>query len=223
MSSMEGIRLKLRNEIFIPLTCRNRGNKLRQTNFTIISNNCWGGVVYEAHNLQKESPTVGMFFMAEDYIRFLSHLKEYLAAELTFIKPEESRWKNDSATSGDKRWGTYPIGKIHIGRNESIEIFFLHYHSEKEAREKWKRRIKRINWNKLLIKFNDQNGCTEEYIKSFETLPYKNKVCFTVRDFPQYKSVVRIKAPKNHEFIRASYEPYGKSKFIDVTKMLNGL
>lgn len=71
------------------------------------------------------------------------------------------------------------------------------------------------------MKFNDQNGCTEEHIKAFDELPYDNKICFTVKEYPQYKSVVRIKAPKSHEFIRASYEPFGKSKFIDITKLLN--
>lgn len=227
MASIEGLRLKIRNKLWIPLTCKWRGNKLTNRNFTILSNNCWGGTVYEAHNLPKSSPTVGLFFMADDYIKFLSHLKEYLSSDLTFIRPEDSRWKDKEATSGDGRWGTYPIGKLEIyngrGGIESIEIFFLHYHSEKEAKEKWERRIKRINWNRLLVKFNDQNGCTEEHIKVFDALPYKNKICFTVKEYPQYASVVRVKAPKSHEFIRASYEPFGRSKSIDITKVLNQL
>lgn len=222
MPTYEGLRLKV-HKYWRKALASYRHNCLVHTDFTIISNNCWGGTVYEAHNLPKESPTVGMFFMADDYIRFLSHLKEYLAADLAFIKPGESKWKNEEATSSDKRWGSYPVGKIQIGGGiEPIEIFFLHYHSEQEAKDKWERRIGRINWDRLLVKFNDQNGCTEEHIRAFDALPYKNKVCFTVRDYP-YKSVVRIKAPKSHAFIRASYEPYGKSKAVDVTRMLNEL
>ena len=72
------------------------------------------------------------------------------------------------------------------------------------------------------MKFNDQNGCNEEHIRAFDALPYKNKICFTVKDYP-CKSVVRIKAPKSHAFIRASYEPYGKNKFIDISQLLNNL
>lgn len=184
-------------------------------------------MIYESYNLPKESPTVGMFFMADDYIKFLTHLKEYIAAPLCFIQPGDSRWKNEDATKGDKRFGSYPIGKLEIsnggGQTESIEIFFLHYHSAQEAKDKWERRIKRINWDKLFVKFNDQNGCTEDHIKAFDELPYKNKVCFTVKAYPEYKSVIRIKAPKSHEFIRASYEPFGKNKNIDITKVLNNL
>lgn len=94
MPSIEAIRLKFRNDIYIPLTCKHRGRKLKNTNFTIISNNCWGGMIYESYNLPKESPTVGLFFMAKDYIEFLSDLKGYINGKLTFINPEESRWKD---------------------------------------------------------------------------------------------------------------------------------
>lgn len=228
MPTIEGLRLKLlkyprTGELFI----KHRTKQLVNKQFTIISNNCWGGMIYESYNLPKESPTVGLFFMADDYINFLKHLKGYFAAELQFIKPEDSRWKNADAARGDKRFGSYPVGKLEIsiggGQTESIEIFFLHYHNEQEAKEKWERRIKRINWDKLLVKFNDQNGCTEEHIKAFDALPYKNKICFTVKDYSQYKSVVWIKAPKSHEFIRASYEPFGKTRYIDVAELLNYL
>ena len=40
---------------------------------TIFSNNCWGGMIYESYNLPKNSPTVGLFFFADDYIFFLEH------------------------------------------------------------------------------------------------------------------------------------------------------
>ncbi len=226
MPFVEGIRLKLRNKICIPFTCKTRGKRLKDKNLTIISNNCWGGTVYEAHNLQKQSPTVGMFFTADDYIKFLKHFKEYLNAPLTFIPPSESRWKDMKEVSGDSRFGSYPVGVLKIaggGYSESIEIFFLHYHSEEEARDKWERRCKRINWDRMLVKFNDQNGCTEELIKEFDELPFKNKICFTVKEHPRCKSVVKINAPASHEFIRASYEPFGKRKEINITELLNGL
>ena len=121
-----------------------RKKQLKSVDFTIISNNCWGGMIYESYNLPKESPTVGMFFMAKDYIEFLSDLNGYINGKLTFIRPEESRWKDAPQVAGDKRFGTYPVGVLSNGKN-SIEIFFLHYHSEQEAREKWERRIKRLN------------------------------------------------------------------------------
>ena len=223
MSSIESIRLKFRNEIYIPLTCKHRGRKLNNTNFTIISNNCWGGTVYEAYNLPKESPTVGMFFMAKDYIEFLSDLKGYVNGKLTFIKPEESRWKDAPQVAGDKRFGTYPVGVLSNGKN-TIELFFLHYHREKEVREKWERRIKRINWDKLLVKFNDQNGCTETEVNRFMGLPYKNKLYFTCKEWPNLsRGYTVIRQFPKHDFIMASYEPFGRSRYIDITEVLNSL
>lgn len=103
MPTYEGLRLKVQKYWRRGLASY-RYSKLKNTDFTIISNNCWGGMVYEAHHLPKESPTVWMFFMASDYIKFLYHLKEYLAANLVFINPEDSKWRNENETSGDKRW-----------------------------------------------------------------------------------------------------------------------
>ena len=147
MPTYEGLRLKVLKFWRIGLA-NHRKKHLKSTDFTIISNNCWGGMIYESYNLPKESPTVGMFFIAKDYIEFLSDLKGYVNGKLTFIKPEESRWKDMPQISGDKRFGSYPVGVLSNGKN-TIEIFFLHYHSEQEAREKWERRVQRINWNKF--------------------------------------------------------------------------
>lgn len=163
MPTYEGLRLKILKYWRLGLA-NYRKKQLKSTNFTIISNNCWGGMIYESYNLPKESPTVGMFFIAKDYIEFLSDLKGYVNGKLTFISPTKSRWKDIPQISEDKRFGSYPVGVLSNGKN-SIEIFFLHYHSEQEVREKWERRVKRINWNKLLVKFNDQNGCTETEVK----------------------------------------------------------
>lgn len=215
----EGLRLKVlkyRRELF----ANYRNKKLTNKDFTIISNNCWGGMLYESYNLPKQSPTVGLFFFAEDYIKFLKDLKKYTTKiQLKFIKPEDSKWKNEA--SKDSRFGTYPIGVL-----DDIEIFFLHYHSEEEAREKWLRRCKRINWDKLIIKFNDQNKCTEKEYEEFLKLDFKNKIFFTCKDWKIIDSnckVIRIKQLFNKDFVLASYEPFGKNKYIDLNNYINKL
>ncbi|MGM9900019.1 MAG: DUF1919 domain-containing protein [Bacilli bacterium] len=221
--TFEGFRLKFRS-LYIRLTKKMRNKKIKDKNFTIISNNCWGGMIYESYNLQKQSPTVGLFFMAKDYIKFLSHFEDYLKADLLFINPKESKYYTE--VKSHLNYGNYPVGKLSIYQNgiqEDIEIFFMHYHGEQEARDKWIRRCKRINMDRLLIKFNDQNGCTEEDIVAFEELPFKNKILFSVNKYSNYKSVVTIKAPKKHSFIKASYEPFGNNKYININNLLNHL
>ena len=224
MPTLEGLRLKL---LKYPRTGKQftsrRIKQMKQTDFTIISNNCWGGMIYESYGLSKQSPTVGMFFMAPDYIKFVSDLKAYTTGEIRFIDPQKSRWKDALQVSGDSRFGTYPVGVVSNGK-EDVEIFFLHYRSENEAVGKWKRRCKRINHEKLLVKFNDQNGCSEEELSVFLNLPYKNKVFFTCKDWNvQSEVIVKINQPFNKEHIQASYEPFGRNRKFDVTGCLNNL
>lgn len=219
MATYEGLRLKIlkvKRLAFAEL----RKKKLVNDSFTIISNNCWGGMLYESYNLPKQSPTVGLYFMASDYIKFVADLRKYLQMNLTFIDPDDSKWKDSDQIKNDSKFGEYPIGKL-----GDVEIFFLHYKSEKEAAEKWARRVKRINWDRMLIKFNDQNGCTKKDLEDFLNLPYRNKVFFTSREWPGISDdkVIRISQFPKHDFIMASYEPFGRNKYINITKMLNEL
>lgn len=213
----EGLRLKI-NAYYRKWFAKVRHKELKNTDFTIISKNCWGGMVYESYDLPKESPTVGMFFMADEYIKFLGDIKGYTSKELTFIPPEKSRYVEELRK--DKRFGTYPIGKI-----GDVEIAFLHYHSEQEAKEKWERRCERINWDKLIVKFNDQNGCREEHVKAFAAMPFKNKLFFTIHDWPvtKWEGYCIIKQYTPDECVTASHEPFGRNRYIDLTKMINEL
>ncbi len=74
-----------------------------------------------------------------------------------------------------KHW--YPIGQL----DGKVEIHFLHYHTEEEAAEKWYRRAKRVNFNKLMILGMEQNLCTEQDIINFDSLPFENKYFFSTK------------------------------------------
>lgn len=212
----EGLRLKIKKQERI-LFANKRKKELNKLQFTIISNNCWGGMIYESYNLPKQSPTVGCFFMADDYIKFVCNLKENIETPIKFINPNNSKYLD--YVSQDKRYGSYPVGKIN-----DIEIFFLHYKNNSEVIEKWKRRINRISWDHIIIKFNDQNLCNKQNLKDFLNLPYKNKLFFTVKDWKiKNDFIFKIKQHTKEDFITASHEPFGNNRNINITKYINNI
>lgn len=159
-----------------------RQRALDDTHFTIISNNCWAGVVYQYYNLPYQSPTVGMYIFSDDYVRFVSNLKYYCSCDLSFINAKDSRYFKVLKERGHEN---IPIGVL-----DDVEIMFLHYPSQEEALEKWNRRVRRINWNHLIIKFSQQNMATIDHLKAVDRLPYKNKIIFTTQDFGLTSQVI---------------------------------
>jgi len=151
--------------------------RLVNKDFSIISNNCWGGFVYQYYDLPYGSPFAGLFIYASDYIRLLRDLRSYLQEELIFIDPEKSKYREWACA--DPAFGDYPIALL-----KDIEIHFLHYHSLEEARDKWIRRVSRINFDNLFVKFSDRDGCTEEMIAEFDKMNFPRKVCLTVKPYP---------------------------------------
>lgn len=208
----ESMRLR-KNKFLRDVFSNFRRKKLKSEKFTIISNNCWGGTIYESYNIKKQSPTVGLFFESSDYIKFITNIKEYLKIELSFIDYNKS-----------KRYKKGLNDNCIVGLLDDIEIYFLHYSSQEEALEKWNRRITRINYDKILFKFNDQNGCTKQNVVDFLKLPYKNKIFFTVNNYNiKDDRIIVLKKIKGQNNVMASQEPFGKSKYIDVTDLINNL
>lgn len=183
------------------------------TDFSIISNNCWAGFVYQHYGLPYLTPTVGMFFFAQDYIKFIYDIKSYLNAPLEFITLENSRYV-DTLKKYGKECVNCPIAKC-----LDIEIIFMHYHSPEEAEKKWRRRISRINWNNVIYKFSEMNGCTVDDLRAFDSLPVKNKVMFTHKDYGFSSQCIYT------EFSKVGSVPNDTdnfNKYIDLPLLLNG-
>lgn len=168
----------------IPYDIRRAYNKkrIKSRDFTVISNNCWAGKLYHYLDMPYLSPTVGLYFFADDYIKFLKNLKYYMSLDLKFISYKESKYKKTLVEHNQKE---KPIGIL-----DDVEIVFLHYKSEEEAFEKWNRRKARINWNNLYIKFSKMNQCTEKHIYEFSELPFDRKIFLGTRKAPIYNCEV---------------------------------
>lgn len=125
--------------------------------------------------LRFNSPTINLWFKPKDYIKFLKNLKYYLY---------ECKMQQDVDESQKYK---YPVGIL-----DDIRIYFQHYESYESAKEKWYKRVKRINFDNLYIVMVQRDGCTEAEIEEFDELKYKHKIIFTVKNYPEYKSAYYI-------------------------------
>lgn len=143
--------------------------KLRDKNITIISNNCWGSFTYQKYGIEYKSPTVGLYILGHDFVKLCADWETYFKYELKFIPFEQASYYYALADATP-----YPVAKL-----GDIEIYFMHYHSEEEAAEKWYRRVKRINPEHMIFKLSQREGCSKSDVENFMKLPLKHKVCFS--------------------------------------------
>ena len=145
---------------------------LKNFDFSIITSNCVGAVIYHDLGMPFLSPTINLTIGMNDLVKFAENLNWYLEKEIVEIK-------------GDYE---YPTGML-----EDIRINFVHYNSFEEGIQKWEERKKRINMDNLFFMGSERGDCTYETIQHFDKLPYTNKVIFTHVEYPEIKSAYYIK------------------------------
>jgi uncharacterized protein (DUF1919 family) len=175
---------------------------LKKKRFTIISNNCWGGFVYQHFKIPYLSPFVGLFIFTPDYINLIEDLKTFLDSELTFIEPEQSRYVSELKKLNTLN--TYPVGLLN-----GVEIHFLHYKTESIAKETWIRRKSRIDYENLIVKMSDRDLCTLSIIERFDKLPFKRKLFLTNKDYSN-KSSLKIN-DSNGSFIKDEWAAFTRT------------
>lgn len=163
--------------------------RVKSRDFTIISNDCFGGMAYEELGMRYESPFVGLFIVPEDYVRLLRALRPSIERPLQF-RAESRHPRINQFRAEIQR--AYPIGVM----GDEVEIQFLHYPSQEAAADKWQRRARRINWSKLRVKMSwHEVPCIEDLLRDFDQLPLPGKLilvpqviagtrhCVALRDF----------------------------------------
>ena len=156
---------------------------LKNSDFTIISSNCLGGVISHELGLKFMSPTVNLFIEPSSFVKFCKNLTYYFEQPLV-----------------EKEWSSYyPIALCN-----DIEIHGLHYRNFSELKDKWNERKRRVNFDNIFIFMIERDGCTYEDILEFDKLPYKNKVVFVSKEMPEIKSAIHI--PKANEIINGKIQ-----------------
>ncbi|HEU5292735.1 MAG TPA: DUF1919 domain-containing protein [Cyclobacteriaceae bacterium] len=145
---------------------RNLDN-LKAGNFTVVSSNCWGGILYQDLGLNYQTPFVNQYMHAPCFLKLVKQFPDYMKMDL--IVSTHSKYFS-SATS-------YPVG--HLG---DIEIHFIHYSLNDNVIGKWNERKARINSDALLFVLCERDQCTAADLEEFDQLPV-NKLIFTAKKY----------------------------------------
>lgn len=188
------------------IKCFKHRMKLKNKNFTIISNNCWGGLISQKYGLPYLSPTCGLLILGKDYIKFCANLKHYLSQKLDFINFSDGKYSH-----------LFKDTKFPVAILDDIEIYFMHYHSNEEAAEKWYRRANRINFDCIIYKISERETFTPEIMQKFIELPLENKLIFASHKYNDDTIVI----PELSTFI--GDETPLIAEYFDETKYLNKL
>ncbi|MDO6437822.1 DUF1919 domain-containing protein [Cyclobacterium sp. 1_MG-2023] len=139
--------------------------QIKNHDFTIISDNCWGRGVYKFLGLPCNTPTAGMG-IDRDYLDFIENLNSESADEVTEL--DESHCETIAGR-------TYPIG-----RTPYAKLHFFRYNNYTVAQRLFRMRFKKINRENLYYKidFDYYNCRNKEDIERWNKMQLPNSVAF---------------------------------------------
>lgn len=187
---------------------------LNSKDFSIISNNCTGGYLYQYYGVAYNSPTEGLYFTTEDYLKIIQRPEYYFNHEVELIDPRKS------ALSMAGRTIEHPVGRI-----DDIEIYFLHYPNPNEALAKWYRRCARINYKKLFFLLTETELMREGHMLLFSNIIEKgnNGVCLTLKDYGIPHTLYVANVPIDVDNGNAAWMPHIVVSSLKWKQIINSL
>lgn len=195
-------------------TNRIERSRLKNRNFSVLSQNCVGCVMLHDLGQPFNSPTVNLYMSSPDYIVFLEKPTDFIGQKLTFVE-------------SDKR---YPKGLLFYedgGEKKSISLYFPHDNDTEKIQNDWLRRSKRVNYDNLYIIATDRDGLTKEIMERFSKLPYKHKILLSSKPYSEFSFVQYFKQYKDLDQLTSMVDIvniFGKREYgqgWDYVKWLN--
>ena len=174
MISFNKIKFRIREVVgalFRPRKVEKMRKALKNKDFSIISANCYGAILTHDLGEQFRSPTVNLWFEAQDFVTFCENLEYYLQKEPEYLFDKDG----------------YPVASI-----DGIKIYAMHYKTFDEFKEMWIRRCQRENFNNLFVMMTDRDGFDASLLDRISKLPYK-KVLFSSKKYDNYPFVCYVK------------------------------
>lgn len=182
--------------------------KLKESRISIVSNNCWGGIIYRSLGMECLSPFKNLFVEDEDYIKLLKDLEHYLKCPLQFAYYHED-------THSKER---YPVMAL-----DDIMVHCNHDSEPESAIEKWNRRCRKFNFEHIFVEMYTENRAIAEQF--LELKRYREKICFVPYESDR-EDLMRLELqPGQTEFYEAvnSNAKFGRnSGAYDIVDLLNG-
>ena len=143
--------------------------KNKNKDFTLVCQNCLGGLIYSVLDLPFTSPTINLYIEDENFVKLANDPVRYLSIP---AEPYIEEFHDPVDPSV-----VFPKIKV-----DDIEICCLHYKSCAEAVDAWERRRKRANLSNIYIIGNSWN-CheNEDLIRQVAAAPYPS-VVFTLKE-----------------------------------------
>lgn len=173
--------------------------RLKNSRLSIISNNCWGGIVYRTLGLECLSPFKNLAVWDEDYIKLLKRLKYYMECEPHF----------DTMNVDIHSKKEYPVLLL-----DDVRIQCNHDTEPETAISNWQRRRDKINWENLLVEMYTEDVRVEKQF--LELKQYKRKICFVTHSSREKNIFTLNFSLKQNEFweIVNNHAAYGRNAII---------
>ncbi len=187
---------------------RKNRRRLKNRSASVLSQNCVGCVISHDLGCRFNSPTVNLYLSCEDFLTLVEELDSFEGKEIAFLETDDP----------------FPVGVISAGQ-KSITVYFVHYRTREEAREKWHTRFQRIDRENIRVIMTDRDGFSEDTLERFRKLPYK-KLLFTAKELniPEAVTVDAFRGQEQVGDLVAFQTITGKRYFeaADIVEFLNG-
>lgn len=160
--------------------------KLAPYEFSILCNNCIGGVFLHDAGKRFNSPLVNLAESGEGFIKLLKNPKSFINDSVEFKEFVDHN-------------NPHPHGILN-----GVIFNFVHYKTFDEAVSKWKTRSTRIMWDHIYVIATGHDDLERaDLMEEFDKLPYKNKVMFT---FGKWNYPWAYQVKRAHGIVRAFTE-----------------
>ena len=146
------------------------------------------------HDEKKQflTPTINLFFNANDFVKFVLNLNYYLGlTPIPCSTPEK-----------------YPVLAL-----DDILLYCVHYNTSEEAIRKWEERKQRINFDKVFVLMNDRNGFDEHTYSEFKKITFPKLLLTNSNDYVEDSLLIHNSKHKYTEDL-SRFTFFGKRKIF---------